>query len=95
MSAITISVHFTHVTKELYLTAFKNPFRSIFRRNELDELYNSMEEKELRIVVDMSVYRQLEHLDFGADMEVTSEGEEGPADEAFRDVIDRQRLMPY
>lgn len=54
-----------------------------------------MEEKELRIVVDMSVYRQLEHLDFGADMEVTSEGEEGPADEAFRDVIDRQRLMPY
>lgn len=74
--------------------AFRAPFRSIFRRNELDELYNSMEERELRLIVDMSVYRQLEHLDFGQNMDLSDE-EGGPADEAFRDVIDRQRLMPY
>ena len=79
---------------DFYLMAFQAPFRSIFRGNELDELYNSMEERELRLIVDMSVYRQLEHLDFGRNMDLSDE-EGGPADEAFRDVIDRQRLMPY
>jgi len=82
---------------ELHLTAFEAPFRSVFRRNELDELYNAMHEKEHRVIVDVAAYKNIDELDFGMDdMNIDEDEQElGPADEAFRDVIDRQRLMPY
>jgi len=46
------------------------------------------------VIVDLAVYKEIDELDFGDAMDMDEE-EAGPADEAFRDVIDRQRLMPY
>lgn len=46
------------------------------------------------MIVDLSSYKQIEELDFGGNG-MDDIGDEDEADEAFRDVIDRQRLMPY
>jgi hypothetical protein len=57
--------HFeAHAVAELYIPAFRTT-RSAFRPMELDEVYNTMREREIRLHVDLSPFSQIEMLNFG------------------------------
>jgi hypothetical protein len=57
---------------DLYMAAFQT-IRPAFKPVELEEIYKSMQERELRLHVDLEPFSRIEMLNFGAD--------EAPSDE--------------
>lgn len=93
---ITKSPANTTCCSDLYLLAFSAAGKATLPRSEASELYGSLQERQLRCFTGIKDFLDIDSLQFNLpdDEEAEADGEMD-VDDAFRNLADKQKLMPY